>query len=1076
VAPLLRDGAFLGALALQVDLGRLEPVVADRTGLGRTGETVLAQREGDEVLYTAPLRHVPDAAYRHRLPLDQVSWAMRQALTGVAGEAIAADYAGNEVVEAIRYLPALGWGMVVKIDTAEALAPAERVRRIAYAGLGLLLALSGIVAYLFGQHLAAPILQLTASAERISQGDLDHRAPSDGFGEIGRLAEAFNRMTESLVEARQDLEAKVQARTAELHTSEARLLEAQQLAQVGNWELDLVSGKLRWSEEIFRLFEIDPRRFDASYEAFLNAIHPDDRDRVNQAYTDSVASHTAYEIAHRLRMPDGRIKWVNERCQTDYDAQGKPIRSSGTVQDISQLKRIEAALVDAMQLAESASRAKSAFLANMSHEIRTPMNAILGMVRLLQDTGPTSQQRDYLAKVSAAAKALLGILNDILDYSKIEAGRMDIECIPMRLEEILQGTADLFGAQIEQKGLELFLDLDPGLPPVVLGDPLRLSQVLNNLLSNAVKFTSRGEIHLKVEPAGGVAGPLTLRFSVRDTGIGLSREQADRLFLPFTQGDESITRKYGGTGLGLSICRKLVELMGGELAVSSAEGQGSTFTFTLQVGRAVGVTADLQHLEGARVLVVDDQETSRRILQELLRAWGVEARAAGSGREALAEIQAAEAEGRPFAAVLLDWGMPGLDPMEVVERLGRLAQPQAGAALLVMASRHQEDEVRAKIPSPRLGGFVAKPVVPSGLFNALLAALGSGIPAPSAAPAAAAAVTRFAGGRILVAEDNITNQEVATAFLRGQGLEVAVAGDGHEVLEQLQIHAFDAVLMDLHMPGMDGLEATRRIREQPALRGLPVIAMTAAVLAEDRARCIGAGMNDFVAKPIDPEELHRCLRKWLPNLATAPALSESPSASPLPNPPGFDLAAALQRLNGDAGLLVRLLRGFALEHAGTMDRLDALVREDRAAEAAAMLHALKGAAANLGAVDLAAAARRTEQELKSGQQPGSLAALATALDQAIAAIAALPDPRSAQAPTGREAEPLAALLEALVPYLKQQELVPEELLHGLQGLAEAEPSGRRLARLLEQIDRFDHEGALASIARIVETLRPEPQP
>ncbi|MCE5180845.1 MAG: EAL domain-containing protein [Betaproteobacteria bacterium] len=354
MAPILGKGVPVGVLALQVNLSRLESVTADRTGLGRTGETVLAQREGGDAYYTVPLRHKPDAAYRYRVPLQQAALPMQQALAGGHERGMIRDYAGIECVAAWRYLPALRWGMVVKIDAEEALAPATRLRRLTYLALALFLLLSGAAAYFLGRALSRPIRDLTRVADRIAGGDLSQRAPQTaqmGSDELGRLASAFNHMTDALADARSNLEARVETRTQELKAAEefvkdsaARLNEAQHTAQVGSWELDLASGKLHWSDEIFNLFEIDQNLFGASYEAFLNAIHPEDRDQVNQTYASSLATREPYEIAHRLLMPDGRIKWVNERCRTFYDDQGKPLRSTGTVQDITARKQAETAL------------------------------------------------------------------------------------------------------------------------------------------------------------------------------------------------------------------------------------------------------------------------------------------------------------------------------------------------------------------------------------------------------------------------------------------------------------------------------------------------------------------------------------------------------------------------------------------------------------------------------------------------------------------------------------------------------------------------------------------------------------
>jgi PAS domain S-box-containing protein len=778
-----------------------------------------------------------------------------------------------------------------------------------------------------------------------------------------------------------------------------------------------------------------------------------------------------------MRTSFGHDAWLKCALSRFY-VQGKP-HLMMVFDDVTEHRRVERLLIEAKQAAEFANRAKGEFLANMSHEIRTPMNAIFGLSHLALRADPSPRQRDYLEKIHSSAFALLGIVNDVLDFSKIEAGRMEIEAVDVRLDEVLGAVSQMVALQASQKGLELVVSIPPDLPQGLVGDPLRLRQVALNLVSNAVKFTEHGEVVVSVDVVSRDDEQVVLRFQVRDTGIGISPEQRHGLFRAFAQADGSMTRRYGGTGLGLVISKRLVEMMGGEIDVDSTPGQGSRFWFTVPFGvnaaeqrPSVALANDLH---GLRVLVVDDSDTARIMLVECLRNLSFRAESCASGEEALVELVRATGEGdTPYDLVLLDWKMPGMDGVETARRI-RDELNLTTLPTIFMVTAYDRNEVLDEAGGVGLDEVLSKPVTPSTLVDAIMQAFGREVVDITHAMGgglAGGALPGLQGARVLVVEDNEINRQVASEMLEAVGVVVAVAEHGAAAVEMLgrDPRAFDAVLMDVQMPVMDGLEATRRLRDDPRFKHLPIIAMTAHVLDDDRARCARAGMDDYVAKPIHPrtlcETLARCLHR---DASLSVARIESPARGTLP---GLDVDGALERLAGKMPLYLRLLGDFERDWASAPGRLATLWEARLREEASQMIHTLKGVAGNLGAVGVAQAASELLRALKAsdgdigGMLPSLGRELRTAFDAAthlsrMSAPPSLPLPAPSQT-----SESLADALDRLDNLLSRNNVAAIDASTALAARMGRDRHGALLTKLEANATALDFRGARAILSAL----------
>ena len=775
-------------------------------------------------------------------------------------------------------------------------------------------------------------------------------------------------------------------------------------------------------------------------------------------------------------------------------------RSEGVVaviEDVTAERKTMDELRAAKTVAEDATRAKSEFLANMSHEIRTPMNAILGMLYLALKSDLTPSQHNYLAKAQGAAHSLLGIINDILDFSKIEAGKLEIDSTEFGLDAVLEKLTDAIGYQSENKGIEFLIRYDAAIPPVLVGDPLRLGQILLNLCGNAVKFTEQGEVELGFRCVAVNETDLTMQVHVRDTGIGMSREIQDKLFEKFTQADQSTTRRFGGTGLGLAISKNLVELMGGRIWVEDSQpGKGTTVCFTIQLKIAqqalarrrelVGQTGSL--LKGVRILVVDDNDVSCEIMAEMLRYFHVDADTAPNGPAALAVLE--NAANPPYDLVLMDWRMPGMNGNEATRRI-RSDPAITHRPKVVMVTAYGREDVIQSAEQAGVDGFLIKPVSPSTLLDTILSTLGRGRilgedEQQRSAPRDLSGNGRLAGARLLLVEDNDINREFATELLRSEGIEVDEAVNGQEAVEKVQRREYDAVLMDIQMPVMDGLEAARHIRALGQMAGgarlatLPIIAMTALAMVQDAEKTRAAGMNDHISKPVEPDSLMSVLAQWVRRPAhragaVAPAMVSTRLAAQLPPEmlalKSLDTSEGVRRIGGKIGAYRRQLRRFRANYADAVAELQGLAMNQGTSRAEEYCHALKGVTGNIGALALYAKVTEIDAELKQGNQLNATAldAMQALLDEVlrdIDSLATSPDQTAPPVAAPLEPEQLNERLKLLSEALDYDLGSAEALLLELGAGSSGSPLEQKIAAIAAKIEVFDIDAAKTLLAQL----------
>ncbi len=974
-----------GIIAIQVQLNRIFQAA---TG-GKDQQAKVHYLVGSDNLLRTPLTPGrTDEILKRRRKIDQLpgdidSSAHRHPELGA--ETGLVTYTGSEGQPVFRMqhaVPAVNkkWKLISEIDQAKALQGANNLAITTLIFVLVTAVIAMIAAVRQARRIVQPITKLTRITRELATGISHHHFDVESDNEIGELADSFNEMLavrrhKDAMLARSDRES---AEAFSKLTEQKTALDHHAIVTT----TDLAGTIKSVNEKFCEISGYTAEELIGNNHRLVNSGH-----HTTEFWADMFASLSNGKAWHGEicnRAKNGHLYWVASTIVPIKDSDGTPQSYIAIRTDISAQKHLERTLVAAREAAEAASFAKSEFLANMSHEIRTPMNGIIGMTNLLLDTPLSDEQLQDGLVIQRSANSLLGIINDILDYSKMEAGKLDLEPVDLELGELLSDIASTLAFSAEEKGLELVC------PATVIpiqwyrADPGRIRQILNNLIGNAIKFTEQGEVAVHFSKRSLANNHVEIRFDVVDTGIGLSEDQQEKLFDRFIQADTSTTRKYGGTGLGLSISKQLVELMGGEIGVTSELGKGSRFWFTLQLPTAEFSPAmpDPEDIKGLRVLVVDDNLTSRKLFDELLTVWNIDHYSVESGVQALERLNQAAAEKRPYQIALIDMKMPGMDGVQLARKIiedGCLASTK----LLLMSAQLHKGDVR-NMSEMGFMGYFPKPINQSDIYNTLhhLAGMDGAVPAKTSSlmlPGRRVKKLPQFNARVLVVEDNPSNQKVAAGVLEKLGIAVDIVNNGELAVSALETDEYDLVLMDCQMPVMDGYEAARIIRSDRSNvlnHEVPVVAVTANAMREDQQRCIDAGMDGYLIKPIDPARLTEAFFQFLPEschpLATEmqteghqPSVESDGSQTVAdleehPDLPVFDRGTMSRRMLDDEELVRSVAETFLEDMTDQLNQLKALVNAEDLSGITALAHRMKGASATVSGMMLSELARRLE--------------------------------------------------------------------------------------------------------------------
>jgi len=968
-------GTVTGVLAIQINLNRILENFNASLGQGTSEKHYLIAGDG---LLRSPIDSNSEILTRSINTWQFKNW-FDQHITQKKDDSRHEDhsfmYSGPDTQAVIGIhlpltLPGIKWVLISEIDQDEALFATIWLRKV----IGVLVMITALLtvalAIFQARHITRPIVKLAITARAVANGDLDQRVEVNTRNEIGQLAEAFNDM----LVTRQAQEQSLKKNEADIRLA-LKHLEEQKYAldQHAIVSITDTQGNITFANDrACQISGYSQKELLGNNHRILSSEY-----HIKTFWTDMYLTITRGEVWHGeicSRAKDGHLYWEDTTIVPFIGDEGKP-KSFITIRtDITERKLAEMELKQARDKAQDANRAKGEFLANMSHEIRTPMNGVIGMTNLLLDTGLNREQYGFAKSVKSSAESLLSLINDILDFSKIEAGKMELEPIDFDICSLLDEFVSTIAFRAHEKGLELICPANPVQHRWLNGDPGRIRQILTNLIGNAIKFTEQGEIAVYFKILHQTDSRTLLHIEIVDTGIGLSTRQLNNLFERFRQADGSTTRKYGGTGLGLTICKQLVELMGGDIGVNSSTGRGSAFWFTLDLANADQQPQQpiLADFSDQNVLVVDDNATNLNLFGQLLTNWNVNHVLADSSEAALIALSNSIAEDQPFSIAILDKQMPGMDGAELGTWL-KSNPDLTNIQLMMISSQGQRGDAK-KFKEAGFSSFLSKPIDQSELYNSLLQLAGIGINnSEQIIRYGARKLPRF-DARVLVVEDNTTNQTVARGMLDKFGVRVDLAGNGEEAMHMLKQTSYDLVFMDCQMPVMDGYEASRRIRDplSPVDHDVPIIAMTANAMQGDREKCLKIGMNDYIPKPIDPDKLQQALRKWMPEKiqlnSEYKTLNEIDGVVSVDRVSDvvFDQVAFSNRMMGDDDLMHSVAEAYLADMKIQIARLEEALEAGDPQLAARLGHKIKGASANVGGMMLSAQAEKIEEAGNSG--------------------------------------------------------------------------------------------------------------